>query len=263
MTINTHSYIETDSEKKLNIFVDAINRLSPDIVAMQEVNQISKNREVSSPYLVFQQGIPLKDKNYCLCTANALAKLNNPYYFMWVGIKKSYDIFDEGLCFMTKVRPSNPETFVISHTENPDNWKKRAILGMELNNERFYNLHMGRWDDEEEPFMFQWNKFSKTIPNICPIWIMGDFNSPHYKKNEGYEKITADGWYDTYELAERKDDGFTVYGNIDGWANSALQKSRIDYIFTNKKRNIKYSFTVFNGNNEEIISDHFGIITEY
>ena len=39
MTINTHSYIEDDAEKKLDIFIDTIMRIKPDIIAMQEVNQ--------------------------------------------------------------------------------------------------------------------------------------------------------------------------------------------------------------------------------
>ena len=39
LTINTHSLIEDDYRKKLDIFVDAIYRIRPDIIAMQEVNQ--------------------------------------------------------------------------------------------------------------------------------------------------------------------------------------------------------------------------------
>ena len=39
LTINTHSLIEDNYRKKLDIFVDVIYRIRPDIIAMQEVNQ--------------------------------------------------------------------------------------------------------------------------------------------------------------------------------------------------------------------------------
>ena len=79
MTINTHSYLESGNDKKFKIFTDAINRISPDIVAMQEVNQPRENQTVYSPYLVFQHGIPLKADNFSLNVINELSKLDNPY----------------------------------------------------------------------------------------------------------------------------------------------------------------------------------------
>lgn len=46
---------------------------------------------------------------------------------------------------------------------------------------------------------------------------MGDFNSPSEIRNQGYDLIKSDGWYDTYSISEEKDNGFTVKGSIDGW----------------------------------------------
>ena len=39
LTLNTHSIIEDNYERKFDIFTDAIFRLRPDVIAMQEVNQ--------------------------------------------------------------------------------------------------------------------------------------------------------------------------------------------------------------------------------
>ena len=39
LSINTHSLIEENYEKKVKIFVEAVARIKPDIICMQEVNQ--------------------------------------------------------------------------------------------------------------------------------------------------------------------------------------------------------------------------------
>lgn len=67
---------------------------------------------------------------------------------------------------------------------------------------------------------------------------MGDFNNPYQIAGEGYDEILKSGWYDTYDLAEEKDEGITVSGLIDGWKeNKSLKEMRIDFIFksNNKK----------------------------
>ena len=42
LTINTHSHIEKDYDRKCDIFVDAVLRHRPDVIAMQEINQSIK-----------------------------------------------------------------------------------------------------------------------------------------------------------------------------------------------------------------------------
>ena len=39
LTLNTHSHLEPDYEKKLSEFVKAVCEIKPDIIALQEVNQ--------------------------------------------------------------------------------------------------------------------------------------------------------------------------------------------------------------------------------
>ena len=72
--------------------------------------------------------------------------------------------------------------------------------------------------------------------------------------------VTGDGFYDTYCLANMRDEGFTVTDKIDGWENA--NKKRIDYIFCNFTADIKYSKTIFDGKNYAVVSDHFGVMTE-
>lgn len=266
MTINTHSYIENESEKKLDIFADAINRLRPDIIAMQEVNQRINEEAVEKSDIVTKQfGIRLKKDNYALLVAQKLFQMGTKYKMVWLGIKRGFEIFDEGLCFLYKGNLQSSDAFLISKTDDIANWKKRMALSIEIGGEHFFNVHMGRWDDEEEPFIDQWRLLDQKAKEYKKVWLMGDFNSPCDYKGEGYDSIISSNWYDTYTLAKNKDMGYTVTGSIDGWRDKkfSFQSKRIDYIFTNKKTDISSSYTVFNGENEQIISDHFGILLSY
>lgn len=267
ISINMHSYIEVESEKKLNIFADAIFRIMPDIIAMQEINQrCDENFIEDENHLILNQfGIKIKNGNYAYRIADLLCKNGLKYKMVWVGIKQGYKVFDEGLCFLTKEIPNWSDSFVISKTDDITNWKKRMALRIKINNEYFYNVHMGRWDDKDEPFLHQWNTLNEKAKTQKNAFLMGDFNAPDSRKNEGYDLVISSGWYDTYHLADKKDDGYTVKGKIDGWKDekSVFTNERIDYIFTNNNKKILSSNTIFNGNNEQVISDHFGIILEY
>ncbi len=263
LTINMHSYIEKESEEKLEIFVGSILKIQPDIIAMQEINQrtfmpFSKNRAK-------QYGIKMKEDNYALRINKELSRKGCEYTLFWVGIKRGFFIFDEGICFLSKIPVEDSEAFLISETNNNTNWRKRMALGIKVDGEWFYNVHMGRWDDEEEPFLKQFTRLNENVKKDSIVWLMGDFNAPFGYKNEGYDMITSSGFYDTYELAENKDAGYTITGKIDGWNDKkdSFKNQRIDYIFTNKKRNIKSSFVVFDGKNEKVISDHNGILLTY
>ena len=90
---------------------------------------------------------------------------------------------------------------------------------------------------------------------------MGDFNSAANVRNEGFDYICSKGHYDTYILAEEKDNGVTVKGKIKGWDDNK-HDLRIDYVFTNKRLPVKKSTTIFNGTHKPIISDHFGLEIE-
>ncbi|MBE7037277.1 MAG: hypothetical protein E7404_00010 [Ruminococcaceae bacterium] len=263
MTINTHSYIEKNSEKKLDIFVDAINRIKPDIIAMQEVNQSKDELLLKKNEHITECGIGIKTNNFAYRVLVKLNNMGNNYHLVWLGIKRGFEVFDEGLCFLSKVPIKKHKEILLSRTDDINNWKKRMALGININDEWFYNVHFGRWDDKEESFYDQWRTFEKNISQNEKVWVMGDFNSPSDIKNEGYDLVLSGDFYDTYYLAKNKDEGYTVRGKIDGWDDKDIKKSRIDYIFTNEKYDIKSSYTIFNGKNEEIISDHFGIIIDF
>ena len=163
--------------------------------------------------------------------------------------------------------------FLISQTDDYDNWKTRKILGMQTegNDDIFFTVHMGWWNDEEEPLKKQWEKMEKLTYSLekkdRTIWLMGDFNSLDNVKQEGYELICESGWKDSYCLAEQKDSGVTVEEEIDGWRDgegggAVKDAKRLDYIFCNTQKKVKSSKVVCNGKNYPVVSDHYGVMFE-
>lgn len=273
MTINTHSLVEEDYDKKLNYFVDYLLKDEYNVVAMQEVNQTA-NEDIVIPdnyYIEANSKVKIKKNNHMYNVVKKLKNMGKNYYWTWVPIKLGYDIYDEGIGILSLKKPVEVVEFYISKGTNYKNWKTRKVVGIkikETNKDKWYfSVHFGWWKDEEEPFIYQFNKLKEEIKSRCKeedeIYLMGDFNNPSQLKEEGYDKIISSGWLDTYNLAKIKDDGITVSGLIDGWKEyKDLKNMRIDFIFVNKMIDINSSKVIFSGENEEIISDHFGVIID-
>ena len=260
-TINLHSYAQDYYDKKLNIFADYILSEKPDIIAMQEVNQ-----HKTSPYspnvnntIATDGNFLLREDNYGLKALEILKNKNCCYHYLWLGIKEAYGKFEEGIGFLLKTEPLRFQNILLSKTDSKDNWKKRMALGAYWEGIWIYNLHTGRWDDKEEPFIHQWNNLTNSVYKDKKMILMGDFNAPSDVPNESYELMLSDKWEDTYEKAKYKDDGFTVTEKIDGWKDVESSFKRIDYIFTNYNCNVMSSKTIFNGKEQGIISDHYGV----
>jgi len=91
--------------------------------------------------------------------------------------------------------------------------------------------------------------------------LLGDFNNNANIRGEGYDHLMAQGLWDTYTLAEQKDMGATVEGEISGWKGNK-ELLRIDLILCSQPVSVKESKVIFNGKNKAVISDHFGVEVE-
>ena len=252
LTINTHSIIEPDYENKLRIFVNSVYRIRPDIIAMQEVNQRKE-----SDIIRLGGGFDVRRDNHAHRVCKLLADMGLYYNYIWRGIKEAYGKNEEGVAILTHLPIKDTDCILLSEKDDRKDWRTRYAVGVKIYDEWFYSAHMGRYDDRREPFTKQWERLRKSISHKGKVWIMGDFNCDF--NSDGYKEVINSGWYDTYLNARERDGGITVKGQIDGWRDSDTRDMRIDYIFTNTDREILSSRVVFNGVNEPVISDHYGV----
>ena len=264
LTLNTHSLIEENYPEKLESFVTAIAHEQPDIIALQEVNQSISACQVPACKL---KGftpcgrIPVKADNHAYNTVKILSERGIDYRWTWLGIKEGYGKFEEGIAILSMGEIIETDILTVSRINDRRNWKTRRILGIHTDGQWFYSVHLGWWNDEDEPFREQWKKLCGHLSRGGRIWLMGDFNSPAHVKGEGYDMIKDDGWYDTFALANEKDSGITAEKNIDGWKErTSPQGMRIDHIWCNERVEITSSQVIFNGRNHPVISDHYGVI---
>lgn len=269
LTLNTHSLVEENYDQKLLDFTNAVLREMPDIIALQEVNQTCTEDSVLEGKLTgfcpcSKDNIIRKD-NHAYHVAKLLEEAGIKYYWTWLGMKKGYNKYDEGIAILSRSKIVDTDVVLISGINDYNNWKTRKIIGICTENNPdtwFYSVHMGWWDDEEEPFDEQWKRLNSHMKNRKTVWLMGDFNSPAEVKHEGYEMIEQSGWFDSYKLASQKDSGITVGEVIDGWKEKLTDTDgmRIDHIWCSNKVAVKSSNIIFNGKNESVVSDHYGII---
>lgn len=269
--------MEDGFEQKFNYLIKAIKHEKFNVIALQEVNQ-----DVNAPFVNYSKlrklgfikssdKIDVKRGNFALLLVERLR--DEGLYLNWAYCKNhiGYDKFDEGVALLTNYKVNSADEFFISKNSSYDNYRTRKAIRLNTedqygNNRDFISVHMGWWDDTSDPFFDQWRNLTENIYKAKngDVYLMGDFNSPSNIRNQGYDLITSSGkWYDTYELAEIKDDGNTVVKKIDGWKDKDnVSAMRIDYVFKNNKEKVKSSNVIFNNKNYPIISDHYGIVVE-
>ena len=276
LTLNTHSLQEENYQQKLNWFVEGILKEMPDIIAMQEVNQTAAAELMDLEMLEGQYPIPgcmkIRRDNHAAQVAYRLRQAGIECYWAWLPIKLGYGKYDEGVAILSLGRKIRcVDKFPISKINDYQNWRTRAVLGVQVEglDDWFYTVHMGWWDDTAERFLDQWNTLSSCIATkrcYGTIWLLGDFNAPDQVLGQSYEHIASCGWIDTYKIAQYKDSGITVPGIIDGWREKLIDKNvegmRLDYIWCSEKKEIISSRVVFNGMNEPVVSDHFGVMIQ-
>lgn len=271
ITLNTHSLEEPGYADKKIAFAEVIKKELPDILALQEVNQSVNAEPVSDETL---KGFarcpefhsPVRADNHALALTQLLEKDGISYHWTWISAKLGYGKYDEGMAIFSKKPIAEVKQYLISQTDDYQNWKTRKILGIRTvgSSDWFFTVHMGWWKDDEEPFSLQWTElqefFRQDGIDKDRIWLMGDFNSPCDVSGEGYQMVCDSGWLDSYVLAEQKDSGVTVEKEIDGWRGAEIKTMRLDYIFCNRKCQIKASEVICNGKRYPIVSDHYGVM---
>lgn len=277
MTINTHSLAEPDFGRKREWFVEVLLREKPDILALQEVNQTRTAPERAGGLTRGYRpcpgvAIPLREDNYAAWLAERLEAQGLPYGWSWLPSKIGYDIYDEGMALFSRTPIGEVEAYRISQADDYHNWKTRKILGIRPEGPEkvwYYSVHMGWWDDGEEPFVSQWQVLNRHMAERkaegARVWLLGDFNSPSQVRGQGYDRVVGDGWLDSYELASEKDSGITVGHVIDGWrersSEGETQKGmRLDYLFCSEPVAVVRSQVMCDGTLDPQVSDHYGVM---
>ncbi|MBE6022994.1 MAG: endonuclease [Cellulosilyticum sp.] len=258
LTLNAHAWREENSDEKIIYLAAIIIEKDYDIIALQEVNQMTDAPLIDNSHL--------RSNNYMVVLLEEIERQGGPkYYSYWQSSKILRDYYEEGSCILSKTPIIEEMVFTVSQNAKHTSPKKRNIVRITtIHNGKLmdiYSCHLGWWYDEIEPFKPQWEAIYGHLRNDRLSLLLGDFNNNANIRGEGYDFLMEHGLWDTYALAKEKDNGATVQGEIAGWQGNQLDL-RIDLILTSKKVEVMYSKVIFNGVHKEIISDHYGVEVE-
>lgn len=276
LTLNAHSLQETDYLRRLAGFAEFVLREQPDLIALQEVNQsadapVADESLLSGLFPAPGSDIPIRCDNHAAWTAYVLRQAGVPCSWIWLPVKRGYGRFDEGLAlFSLSGSIAEADVRLLSRVDDYANWKTRKALGVRISGgeEWFYTIHMGWWNDKEEPFLYQWRALDNALSREkqkSPLWLMGDFNAPAEVRGQGYDCICDSGWLDTWLLARERHGCATMRGSIDGWREKGANLPggmRIDHIFVSRPVPVLRASVVFDGTHQPQVSDHFGVFLE-
>ncbi|MCM3668332.1 endonuclease/exonuclease/phosphatase family protein [Mesobacillus maritimus] len=257
LTLNCHSWLEENQLNKIRILAEAIKEQSYDVIALQEVSQKLNPENIDGE---------LKHDNFVLFLLEELKQIGvTGYEFVWECAHIGFDIYEEGVALLTKHPVEKTYSFFVTKSSDITNWKARRIVGAKIRYQgklvRFYSCHLGWWHDEQESYEHQVDSLFSKINEESPFFLMGDFNNDANTRHEGYDYLLSKGVFDAYHLANTKDDGATVVGEIKGWDDNK-EDLRIDLILTSTDVEVKSSKVIFNGKHKPVISDHYGIEVE-
>ncbi len=265
LTLNAHSHAEPDYERKLHQFVHGVVQLKPDIIALQEVSQTLAAPQITPTegHTSAMQNSIIAADNHAYRTVNLLREMGLIYHWTWLPIKQAYGNLIEGIALLSRLPIHAVQCGCISKTDDPSNWRRRMILGIQTadtDNTWYFCTHMARWDDADDGFLYQWEQTKALLPDVGTLWLMGDFNNPAEVRGEGYDRITAGGWQDTFLLARERCGDVTVRKSIDGWRDTKSKSMRIDQIWCSREVKILRSMVVFDGKELPVVSDHCGVM---
>lgn len=278
LTLNAHAWREENGEAKLTHLAQTIIERNYDIIAFQEVNQMMQIEGVAPSYLSkegsraefingdFMADGEIRYNNYIEILLEKINALGGPkYYYFWDKAKSLRETYEEGCAILSKYPFKEKEAFLVSGVTDTTNPKRRTIVRGTIAYKDelidLYSCHLGWWHDEIDPAGPQIDKLMAKVNRNRLSFLMGDFNNNAHIRNEGYDYLMSKGLEDTYVLAEEKDEGSTVEGEIAGW-NGNKESLRIDLILMNKVLGVKTSRVIFNGQYKEVVSDHYGVEAE-
>lgn len=236
LTVNLHTYQDRSAITKLHRVAAAIDALGADIVMLQEAAQ---NKD--APVVRQQYGVDIREGNAALVIADQLkSQYQQDYDFFWDWSHYGWDVWEEGSAILTHDQIEATESRFVTKNQEKTFWKSRNIPMARIKTPsngtvNAYSVHLGWWDDTEEPFKYQFDQlldWTKSNADTADSQILGgDFNNP--AGTVGYDYIISESGFTDVYLSVNPN-GLTdptIGGRIDGWEEGDAEGKRIDYLF--------------------------------
>ena len=268
LDLNTHSWIEVEQERKLGELIDFILAGDYDLITLQEVNQTMTAPlwEPDAYFCPVAKQRSIKEDNFARLLVEGLRQAGKAYYWAWADAHIGFDRYDEGVAILSK-EPMQPEAYWVSAIQDRTDYHTRVLLRAQTHiGERALQVasgHFSWWDpDSDISFGYEWKKTETILRGHAelPLILMGDFNNPADKRQQGYDLIAASDLklQDAFLVAKEKEGEFTVEKAIDGWEGN-VDQLRIDLAFLSQDFVIDSYSVVLDGQRGPHVNEHFDL----
>ncbi len=138
LTLNTHSWMETNAQQKMNCLAQHIAAEKYDVIAFQEINQsrfAPKAPLKDDPYYFpAKKRQAIHKNNFAFVLQQILLKMGIAYYWTWFPCHLGYRLYDEGVAIFSRHPIEKVYGYVISSKEPYFSQKRRGVVGIEMTN---------------------------------------------------------------------------------------------------------------------------------
>ena len=261
LTLNTHSWMEEDAEGKFQTLKEQILKAQYDIICFQEVNQEIETAAVETDayYHVLPSATSIHQDHFVRLLVEKLAEEGLQYHWTWAYNHIGYDHLNEGVAVLSR-QPLTASEILVSDVDDPTDYHTRRVAVAETTADgrevSVASVHLSWWD---KGFQEEWARIEERFQSIGkPLILAGDFNNPAGR--EGYQTILASPLklQDSFQVAQKTNGSYTVGPGIDGWKGNE-EPLRIDYVFASQEWAVNRLSVIFDGNNQSLVSDHYGL----
>lgn len=269
LTINLHTYQESQQDKKFSLITDVIGKMDIDFITFQECAQHKSATVID--------GIIREDNMALIISDRLKEKYDVDYNYVWHWAHYGWDIWEEGISILSKYPLlDTDERYISSNTSTKSITSRKAIYGsyqMVDGKINIFSTHT-HWrtsvSDEEHNNQIKNIKLmsveKEAMASDAITFVCGDFNvnpTSDYPWSEGYNTMMENSDYvDTFfEIYPKANNTPTqsIYNTIGG-----TYPGRIDYIFMkeNSRYQVLESQIIFTNSVVGRVSDHFGVLTK-
>ena len=264
LTLNSHSWMEENVQQKFETLKEQILEAQYDVICFQEVNQEmgSEAVETDEYYQALPSSVAIHKDHFVRVLVEELAAQGLHYYWTWAYNHIGYDHLNEGVAVLSR-QPLKADEILVSNMDDPTDYHTRRVAvahtsvdGKEI---AVASVHLSWWD---KGFQEEWARIEERFKAIGkPLILAGDFNNPAGR--EGHQAILASSLnlQDSFEVAKETTGSYTVGPGIDGWKGNE-EPLRIDYVFASQDWTVERLSVIFDGNNQPLVSDHYGLEAE-
>ncbi len=261
LTLNLHTYQESDPLAKLGYIADTIAKADVPLVAFQECAQHRESNVIRQNY-----GIDIREGNMAEIVVRLLKErygLDYRYYWNWAHY--GWNVWEEGVAVLARsdYGIAAADSRYISTLSSPTTIDSRMAVLADVRIPqggmlRVVSAHVS-WGDPQSGQLDALAAYAKEgLPaDSGGVLVCGDFNMQY--ESEGYERFAGGGWLDAYLAV-----------NPRGGKDGSTGGGRIDYQFAGRGARFvpvlaQRVFTQVEDQDTAFrqVSDHFGVIVRY